>query len=118
MTDSEQEQLKQPAHAIVPSCMAMSKTSAQDLKTSFATEISVQRSLNLCSIKLKLSSMKKSEIASLICQNTDKFFFYEIFLYPNMYILGLMFSQRGSLCFFWRNKVNWGRVRHEAFIFL
>lgn len=56
---SEQEQLRHSAHAVVPSCMAMSKTSAQDLKTSFASKVSVERSLKLFSIKLKLSSMKK-----------------------------------------------------------
>lgn len=71
---SEKEQLKHSEHATIPLCMAMPKTSAQDLKISFASKVSVERSLNLCSIKLKLGSMKKSEIASLICQNTDQFF--------------------------------------------
>lgn len=68
---SEQEQLKYSAHAIVPSCMAMSKTSAQDLKTSFASKVFVERSLNLYSIKLKLSSRKKNQKSPHWCAGTS-----------------------------------------------
>lgn len=45
------------------------------------------------------SSVKKSEFASLICQNIDRLFFCGNFLCPNVCVLGLVFEEN-CLCFF------------------